>query len=133
MIGGIRNRNWKLFFDGPEPRESGATSMNGNQMTNILSWKRKRPKFNGAIVLARRPGENGLVGLTETSLFMNWSSTRVRFWWTDIISDAALGLQFNVDGRDDAEVHARHCRSMHPTWEITVWDAHDEDLPILID
>ncbi|MER9216928.1 hypothetical protein NKI54_33965, partial [Mesorhizobium sp. M0663] len=85
------------------------------------------------IVLARRPDENSLVGLIETSLFMNWSSTRVRFWWTDIISDAALGLRFDVDGMRDAEAHGRHCRAKHPNWEITVWDAHDENLPISID
>ncbi|MER9836166.1 hypothetical protein NKJ28_14455 [Mesorhizobium sp. M0145] len=102
-------------------------------MMKILSWKRDRPKLNGAVVLARRPGENQFVGLIETSLFMNWSPTRVRFWWTDIISDAALGLTFDVDGSGDAEAHARHCRRKQPNWEITVWDAHDENLPIWID
>ncbi|MER8461066.1 hypothetical protein NKJ70_19685 [Mesorhizobium sp. M0092] len=102
-------------------------------MTNVLSWKRSRPQLKGAIVLARRPGENGFVGLIETSLFMNWSPTRVRFWWTDIISDAALGLTVDVDGMKDAEAHAKHCRGHHPNWEITVWDAHDENLPISID
>ncbi|MER8601017.1 hypothetical protein NKH09_24535 [Mesorhizobium sp. M1339] len=102
-------------------------------MTNVSSWKRNRPRLKGAIVLARRPDENGLVGLIETSLFMVWSATRVRFWWTDIISDAALGLRFDVDGMRDAEAHARHCREEHPNWEITVWDVHDENLPISID
>lgn len=102
-------------------------------MTYIVSWKQNRPKLKGAVVLARRPGDNGLLGLIETSLFMNWSSSRVRFWWTDIISNAALGLEFNVDGMNDAEVHARHCRSTYPTWEISVWDARDQNLPISID
>ncbi|CAN7756226.1 hypothetical protein LJN214_006867 [Mesorhizobium sp. LjNodule214] len=107
--------------------------MNGIQMTNVLSWKRSRAQLEGAIVLARRPGQNGLVGLIETSLFMNWSPTRVRFWWTDIITDAALGLTFDVDGMKDAEAHAKHCRGQYPAWEIIVWDAHDENLPISID
>ncbi|MER9482366.1 hypothetical protein NKI74_23710 [Mesorhizobium sp. M0494] len=89
-------------------------------MTKILSWKRNRPILNGAVVLARRPGENGLVGLIESSLFMNWSSTRVRFWWTDIITDAALGLTFDVDGIKDAEAHASHSRRKYPDWDITV-------------
>ena len=100
---------------------------------DVLSWKRNRPKLKGTLVLARRPGENELVGLVETSLFMNWSPTRVRFWWTDIISDAALGLTFEVDGLDDAGAHARHCRRQNPNWEIKVWDAHDPDLPVVID
>ena len=64
---------------------------------------------------------------------MNWSSIRVRFWWTDIISDPTLGLTFDVDGMRDAEAHAKHCRREHPSWEITVWDAHDQNLPISID
>jgi hypothetical protein len=102
-------------------------------MTNVLCWKRNRLKLKGAIVLARRPGQNELVGLIETSLFMNWSSTRVRYWWTDIISDPSLGLAFDVDGIRDAEAHAKHCRREHPSWEIAVWDAHDQNLPISID
>jgi len=100
---------------------------------DVLSWKRNRPELTGAIVLARRPGENGLVGLIETSLFMIWSSTRVRFWWTDVIRNPELGLTFDVDGMKDAIAHANHCRRQHPSWEITVWDAKDPHLPIVID
>jgi len=102
-------------------------------MTNIQLWKRNRLKLKGAIVLARPPGRNGLLGLVETSLFMNWSSTRVRFWWTDIISDARLGMRFDVDGLNDANAHARHCQRENPGWEVTVWDAHDANLPVAID
>lgn len=100
---------------------------------DVVSWKRKRPNLKGAIVLARLPGGNGFVGLVETSLFMTWSPSRVRFWWTAIVSDPALSLTFDVDGLRDAEAHARHCRGKHPNWEITVWDVHDENLPISID
>ncbi|MES0032721.1 hypothetical protein [Mesorhizobium sp. M0040] len=121
-----------FFLRRAEPGAGGSSTI-GNQMTKILSWKRDQPILNGAVVLARRPGENGLVGLVETSLFMNWSSTRVRFWWTAIITDAALGLTFDVDGINDAEAHASHSRRKHPNWEITVWDAHDDNLPISID
>lgn len=102
-------------------------------MTNVHMWKRNRLKLKGAIVLARRPGGNGLLGLVETSLFMNWSTTRVRFWWTDIISDARLGLRFDVNGLDDAEAQAKHWLCENPGWEITVWDAHDVNLPVAID
>jgi hypothetical protein len=102
-------------------------------MTNVELWKRNRLKLKGAIVLARRPGDNGLLGLVETSLFMNWSTTHVRFWWTDIISNARLGLRFDVNGPIDAKAQATHWRRANPSWEITVWDAHDVNLPVSID
>ena len=73
------------------------------------------------------------MGLVEASLFMNWSTTRVRFWWSDTISDARLGLRFDGNGLDDAKAQARHWRRENPGWEIAVWDAHDVNLPVSID
>lgn len=107
--------------------------MNKTQMAKVLSWKRNQPLPRGAVVLARRPWDNALVGLIETSLFMKWSPSQVRFWWTDIITNSTLGLQFNVDGMSDAAAHAAHCLAKHPNWEVQIWDAHDPNLPITID
>jgi hypothetical protein len=83
------------------------------------------------VVLARKPGENGLSGLIELSFAMDWSAERVNMFWTGT-AYSILG-KHEIDGREWATDNCKSMSRHHPDWDISVYDAHAEDCPIEID
>lgn len=92
----------------------------------------QRLALRGAIVLRKRRGDNAYEGLIEHSFCMDWSKDRVRFFWTGKAywGDVPMG---EIDGLVDAHDQAKVYRQRYPEDIILVFDAHAEDLPIIID
>lgn len=101
-------------------------------MNRHVNWHKGHGTVGGALILAQRPGENKLLGLMETSLFMRWSSDRVRFWPSLTIVDRASNSLWKFDGAVEARLHAERSRRENPGWLIEAWDAYHKDLPIVI-
>ncbi len=94
---------------------------------SVAEIRSKLPVF---IVLAREPGSNCYKGLIENSFTMDWSSDRVRAFWTGK-AYSILG-EHQLDGQKDAEAQKKYYKIKHPDWMIEIFDARSPECPILI-
>lgn len=91
-----------------------------------------KPDQPGYIILGRAPGQNAFLGKVEGSFAMDISTDRTQFHWSgNAVSN--LGTRHVLDGKADAEEELARLRKDRPDVEWVIYDAHAEDLPVLID
>lgn len=86
----------------------------------------------GHVVLFREPGANQYRGYVEHSFSMGIDPARTCLFGSgEYVSN--LGTRHVIDGQADAEHHAEEIRKKHPDSIVEVWDARDENLPVVLD
>ena len=99
-----------------------------------MSTQQEKPHLPGYIVLGRKKGSNAYQGVVEHSFTMGLSEDHVRFWWTfDKATMNILPGTIDVDGFKDACLSCSEFAKNHPDMEFEVFDAHSDDLPVIID
>lgn len=86
----------------------------------------------GYVILVRKTADEPYEGYVEQSFGMGFDPKRVNFWWSGE-AHSNFGTKHTIDGRESAMRHAETIEKNHPDWSVEVWDAHNEDLPIVID
>lgn len=88
--------------------------------------------LEGFLILGRPKGGNSYQGFVENSFSMGWSPNYVNFWWSGEAT-SNFGTKHKIDGRADAEHYLAEERRLRPDWDIEIFDAKDENLPVVLD
>lgn len=100
--------------------------------TQIELRSMAKPHLPGYIVLGREPGQNSFLGSIEGSFSMDVSKDRTQFHWSgNAVSN--IGTKHVLDGKADAEEELARLVKARPDVEWAIYDAHADDLPVLVD
>jgi hypothetical protein len=87
----------------------------------------------GMIILVREPGANAYQGYVEHSWSMGYDPGHTNLFWSGVGRDNIFGITMTLVAERDIAHHVEAIKKSHPDWEVTTWNAHDPELPVILD